>query len=171
MLRTPPGRRIAAALLACALVTGLAGCGSDDGGPRQVGTVLDRTDDEGHRFRQIPEEDAPEVGVVVTPDGSRDGGWDIRIRVRHFRLSPAGTPSRAEHGRGYARLYLDGRRLAVLRATGHHLDGRRLSRGTHQLTARLFADDHTVWAVDGTPVEATADLTASGAETASPAVG
>ena len=34
-------------------------------------------------------------------------------------------------------------------------------RGTHHLTARLYADDHTVWAVADKPVEATADLTAS----------
>ncbi|WP_338694877.1 hypothetical protein V2W30_08205 [Streptomyces sp. Q6] len=154
---------------AAALLAGLVGCGDDDGGPRRVGTVLDRTDDEGRHFRQVPEKDAPEAGIVVQPDADPSAGWDIRIRLRHFRLSPPGTGSRAVHGRGYAQLYLDGRRLALLRTLDHRLPGSRVGRGTHHVTVRLYADDHTVWAVDGEPVEATADLTASGAETASPA--
>lgn len=168
MPRTPPGRAAATALLVCALLTGLAGCGADDGGPRQVGKVLDRTDEEGHHFREIPPEGAPEVGVTVEPDADPADGWDVRIRVRDFRLSPADAPARAVHGRGYAQLYLDGHRLARLHSLDHRVPGERIGRGTHQLTARLYADDHTVWAVEGEPVEATADLTASGAETASP---
>ncbi|GAA2309850.1 hypothetical protein OKJ48_16805 [Streptomyces kunmingensis] len=167
MSRTPRVRATAA-LLACAVLTGLAGCGGDAEGPREVGKVLERTDDEGRRFREVPGKDAPEIGIVVQPDADPSGGWDLRIRVRHFRLSPAGTPADAVHGRGYAQLYLDGRRLAQLRVTDHRLSATRVTRGTHQVTARLYADDHTVWAVDGEPVEATADLTASGTETAPP---
>ncbi|MEV1022657.1 hypothetical protein [Streptomyces sp. NPDC050264] len=169
MPRTQQARAAAAAtLLACALLTGLAGCGSDGGGPRHVGTVLDSTDDEGGRYRQIPKKDAPEIGVVVQPDAAPPGGWDIRIRIRHFRLTPKGTPAHAVHGRGYVQLYLDGHRLARLRTTDHRLPATRVTRGTHHVTARLYADDHTVWAVDGEPLEATADLTASGAETDPP---
>ncbi|WP_420032824.1 hypothetical protein ACN2WE_08975 [Streptomyces sp. cg28] len=168
MPRTTPARALAASLLACALVTGLAGCGDDDGGPRQVGKVLDTTDDDGRHFRQVPGDDAPDVGLIVQPDPRPDGGWDIKVRVRNFRFSPKDAAARAVHGRGYARLYLDGTRLSVLRAVDYRLPGTRLSRGTHKVTARLYADDGTVWAVEGRPVEATADLTASGAETASP---
>ncbi|MBO1331932.1 hypothetical protein [Streptomyces sp. VRA16 Mangrove soil] len=168
MPRTSPARALAATLLTCALLTGLAGCGDDDGGPRHVGTVLDKTDAEGRHLRQIPGKDAPDVGLVVQPDPGPDGGWDIRIRVRNFRLSPRGTEARAVHGRGYVQLYLDGRRLTLLRAVDYRLPGDRVTRGTHKVTARLYADDRTVWAVEGEPVEATADLTASGAETASP---
>ncbi|NEB77186.1 hypothetical protein G3I40_18460 [Streptomyces sp. SID14478] len=169
MPRTTPHARAAAALLTCALVvTGLAGCGDDGGGPQHVGKVIDRTDGDGSPYRQIPEEDAPEVGITVEPDADPGAGWDVRIRVRDFRLSPAGTPAKAVHGRGYAQLSLDGRRLARLRTVDHRLTADRVTRGTHHLTVRLYADDHTVWAVDGKPVEATADLTASGAETASP---
>ena len=36
--------------------------------------------------------------------------------------------------------------------------------GTHTVTARLHADDGTVWVVDGEPVESAADITASGTE-------
>ncbi|MYT72855.1 MULTISPECIES: hypothetical protein [unclassified Streptomyces] len=168
MPRTTPARALAASLLACALVTGLAGCGADDGGPRQVGKVLDTTDDDGRHFRQVPGDDAPGVGLIVQPDPRPDGGWDIKVRVRNFRFSPKDAAARPVHGRGYAQLYLDGTRLSRLRAVDYRLPGTRLSRGTHKVTARLYADDGTVWAVEGRPVEATADLTASGAETASP---
>ncbi|MFE6892952.1 hypothetical protein [Streptomyces sp. NPDC057694] len=168
MPRTTPARALAATLLACALLTGLAGCGDDGGGPRQVGKVLETTDDDGHRFRQLPTEGAPEVGLIVQPDPRPDGGWDIKIRVRNFRFSSEDAAARAVHGRGYAQLYLDGARLSRLRAVDYRLPGTRVSRGTHKVTARLYADDGTVWAVEGKPVEATADLTASGAETASP---
>ncbi|MYW69682.1 hypothetical protein GTY65_37305 [Streptomyces sp. SID8379] len=165
---TSSARNLAATLLACALLTGLAGCGDDDGGPRQVGKVLETSDGEGRHYRQIPAEDAPEVGLTVQPDPGPEGGWDIRVRVEHFRFSPEGTPVRAVHGRGYVRLYLDGKRLARLHVVDYRLSGARVSRGTHKVTARLYADDHTVWAVEGEPVEATADLTASGADTATP---
>ncbi|WP_353941618.1 hypothetical protein ABII15_08245 [Streptomyces sp. HUAS MG91] len=168
MPRTTPPRALAAALLACALLTGLAGCGDDDGGPRRVGKVLDTTDSDGRHFRQIPAEGAPEIGLVVQPDPRPSGGWDVRLRVRNFRFSDRDAADRAVHGRGYAQLYLDGTRLSRLRADDFRLPGTRVSRGTHKVTARLYADDGTAWAVEGQPVEATADLTASAAETASP---
>ncbi|WP_327664102.1 MULTISPECIES: hypothetical protein [unclassified Streptomyces] len=157
----PALRAAAAALLTCALLAGAVGCGADDNGPREAGEVLSRTDAEGHHYRRVPTEDAPEIGLIVKPQTGPAGGWEVRIWVRRFRLSPHGTPARAVERRGYARLYLDGRRLARLRAVDYRLPGTRLHRGTHHLTARLYADDHTVWAVADKPVQATADLTAS----------
>ncbi|WP_425835713.1 hypothetical protein [Streptomyces fractus] len=165
----PSLRAPAVALLTCALLAGAAGCGDggdgrggrDDGGPRRVGEVLSRTDAEGHHYRRVPEEGAPEVGLIVKPQTGPAGGWEVRVRVRRFRLSPPGTPARAVEGHGYVRLYLDGRFLARPRSVDYRLPGTRLHRGTHHLTARLYADDHTVWAVADKPVEATADLTAS----------
>ncbi|MFF3494260.1 hypothetical protein ACFYWS_23235 [Streptomyces sp. NPDC002795] len=160
----PSLRAAATALLTCALLAGVAGCGGDGGeagGPRNAGEVLSRTDSAGHHYRRIPTEGAPGIGLIVKPQTGPAGGWEVRIWVRRFRLSPHGTPARAVEGRGYARLYLDGRRLARLRAVDYRLPGTRLHRGTHRLTARLYADDHTVWAVADKPVEATADVTAS----------
>jgi hypothetical protein len=64
-------------------------------------------------------------------------------------------------GRGVARLYVDGRTVARLRTAECRLAGRLVPRGTHHITARLYADDGTVWAVRGKPIESTADITAS----------
>ncbi|MFI6349292.1 hypothetical protein [Streptomyces sp. NPDC050560] len=166
---TPHGPRPALAastLLLCALTLTTAGCdsgrhtGPAKPSPTVPGKLIDTTDEDGHRLRQVREDDAPEVDLVVRP-ASADG-WDLRLTVHRFRFSPAGDDGGpARHGRGQARLYLDGRSLARLHGPGYHLPSRLVSRGTHQVTARLYADDSTVWAVRGKPVETTADLTAA----------
>jgi hypothetical protein len=165
-------RGLLAALAVCALLGGPAGCGSGDVhegkdgvSASPVGELLDETDEAGRRYRQIDEEGAPEVAIEVQPDS--DHGWDVRLTVQHFRFSPAGTPSAAVAGRGIAILYLDGRSVVTLRTAEYHLPGDLVPRGTHQVTARLYADDYTVWAVDDEPVESTADITASQAGDAS----
>lgn len=175
-------RRPLAVLAVCVLsLAGSAGCGSSDGpaggaSPSPVGRLLEGRDKEGRPYREVERDGAPDVGVEVQPDA--DGGWDVRLTVRNFRFSPAGSPARAVAGRGLAHLYVDGRLVARLRAPGYRLSARLVPRGTHQVTARLYADDGTVWAVDGDPVETTADVTTSQpgpagtappAETSSPA--
>jgi hypothetical protein len=161
-------RGLVAALAVCVLLlTGSAGCGSSDAQernigatPSSVGRLLDDTDQEGRKYRDVGDEAAPEVGIEVQPDTG--GGWAVRLTVRDFRFSPAGT--RVEAGRGLAYLYVDGDLVARLRSHEYRLSARLVPRGTHHVTARLYADDGTVWAVDGKPVECTADITASAAE-------
>lgn len=158
-----------AALAACVLLcAGAAGCGS--GGARgsgtaeksasPVGRVVDRADEEGRPYREVAQGEAPEVGVEVRPDA--DGSWDVRLTVRRFRFSPAGAAARPAAGRGLAHLLVDGRLVGRLRTPDYRLPARLVPRGTHHVTARLYADDGTVWAVAGRPVQSTADITASG---------
>lgn len=154
-------------LAVCVLLgAGSAGCGSsaerERGGgasPAPVGELLEDRDDEGRPYREVGQEDAPGVGIEVQPDVG--GGWAVRLTVRNFRFSPPGAAARAVPGKGLAQLYLDGRPVARLRAPECRLADRLVPRGTHQVTVRLHADDGTVWAVDGAPVESTADITAS----------
>ncbi|MFF9818838.1 hypothetical protein [Streptomyces sp. NPDC014006] len=162
-------------LLAALVVTVLlflasAGCGSGEARSREkqgtgdttrpVGKVLDDTDEEGRHYREIGAKHAPEVGVEVQP---RTGGtWDVRLILRRFRLSPAGTKAEAVAGRGTARLSVDGRRVADLRTPTYRLPARLVPHGLHHVTVRLYADDGTVWAVGGKAVQSTADVTASG---------
>ncbi|MER7406781.1 hypothetical protein ABT373_31005 [Streptomyces sp. NPDC000070] len=160
-------RRPLAVLAVCVLlVAGSAGCGSsaerERGGgaqPTPVGRLLEDRDDEGRPYREVGQEGAPGVGIEVQPGAA--GGWDVRLTLRNFRFSPAGAQAGAVAGRGLAHLYVDGRLVARLRAPGYRLPARLVPRGTHQVTARLYADDGTVWVVDGAPVESTADITAS----------
>jgi hypothetical protein len=124
-----------------------------------VGKIIDHTDEEGRAYREVEEKDAPEVGVEVLPD---DGGnWDVRLTVHRYRFSPAGTTTRPAAGRGVAHLLVDGRLVDRLHAPEYRLSARLVPRGTHHVTARLYADDDTVWAVAGEPVQSTADITAS----------
>ncbi|MFI0811785.1 hypothetical protein [Streptomyces echinatus] len=157
-----------AALAVCVLLSfGAVACatGEAHGGtvaPSPVGKVLDNTDETGRNLREVPRKNAPEVAVEVTPDAA--GGWDVRLALRHFRCSAPGTRPAAAIGRGLAHLYVDGRPVARLRTPAYHLAAGLVPQGTHQITARLYADDGTVWAVRGKPVESTADITVSDAE-------
>lgn len=159
-------RGLLAALAVCALLGGSAGCGTgaaherrDAVSPSPVGKILDETDKEGRHYREVDKKSAPEVAIEVQPDS--DDGWNVRLTVRHFRFSPAAAKPEAVAGRGIALLSLDGRTLATLRTSQYHLAGDLVPRGTHHVTARLYADDRTAWAVHGKPVESTADITAS----------
>ncbi|MFC9847144.1 hypothetical protein ACFWFF_03990 [Streptomyces sp. NPDC060223] len=167
-------RGLLAALAVCALLGGTASCGSGDArepkdgvSASPVGELLEKTDEAGRRYREIEEKGAPEVAIEVQPES--DNGWDVRLTVERFRFSPAGTRSVAVAGSGIAILYLDGRSIATLRTSEYHIPGDLVPRGTHQVTARLYADDQTLWAVDEEPVESTADITASQARQTSDA--
>ncbi|KUL41027.1 hypothetical protein [Streptomyces regalis] len=164
-------RNLLAALAVCVLLlTGSVGCGSSDArkqgesgaSPSPVGKILDDTDDDGRHYREVDEGSAPEVGIEVQPDpDGGDGSWDVRLTVRGFRFSPAGTKAQAVAGRGFAYLFVDGRPVTGLRTPEYRLPADLVPRGTHKVTVRLYADDGTVWAVDGDPVERTADITSS----------
>jgi hypothetical protein len=160
-------RGLLALLAVCVLlVTGSVSCGSSGAqghrnGPSvsPVGKVLDDTDHEGRHYREVDKENAPEVGIVVQPDS--DDSWSVRLTVENFTFSPAATKAKAVPGRGVAVLFVDDRPVTTLRTPSYRLAAGYVPQGTHKVTARLYADDGTVWAVDGDPVESTADVTAS----------
>ncbi|MGW2487132.1 hypothetical protein ACWCV9_07895 [Streptomyces sp. NPDC001606] len=165
-------RKFWAALAVCVLLPlGAAGC--DDGAPRPgtsapspVGKVLTGTDGTGRHLRQVAAQSAPEVGVEVTPDPA--GGWDVRLSFHRFRCSAPDARPTAVPGRGRVRLLVDGHQVARLRTPRYHLPPRLVPHGTHHVTARLYADDGTVWAVQGRPVQSTADITVSDAQSRAP---
>ncbi|MER6533967.1 hypothetical protein ABT215_09170 [Streptomyces sp900105755] len=167
-------RGLPGALAVCVLLlVAAAGCGTGSAqrqpgaeSPAPVGKILGETDESGRHYRELDKKHAPEVGTVVTPDAA--GGWDVRLDVHRFRFSRASAAAKAVAGRGLAYLFVDGGLVTRLRTPAYHLPAGLVPHGTHHITARLYADDGTVWAVHGKPVESTADVTASGAETASP---
>ncbi|MEU6353479.1 hypothetical protein ABZ896_29845 [Streptomyces sp. NPDC047072] len=160
-------RGLLAVLALCVLLlTGVASCGSggaEEGGGGKavtpVGKVLDDTDDEGRHYREVGKGNAPEVGIEVQPND--DDSWSVRLTVKDFRFSDAGAGEKAVAGRGVAVLLVDDRPVTTLRTPSYRLAASYVPQGTHRVTARLYADDGTVWAVDGDPVESTADVTAS----------
>ncbi|MEU7552708.1 hypothetical protein AB0B01_10145 [Streptomyces sp. NPDC044571] len=124
-----------------------------------AGTLLDTRDGAGHRLREIPAEGAPEIQLAARPDS--EDGWNLRLTVKNFRFTPDSTGGAALPGAGHAHLELDGRTLARLYGPWFHLPAAQVPEGAHTLTVRLYADDHTAWAVAGMPVEAATGLTAA----------
>ncbi|MEU1477481.1 hypothetical protein ACFYZ8_24705 [Streptomyces sp. NPDC001668] len=159
-------RGLLAALAVCVvLVTGSVSCGTSGQEQKEgqsvspVGKVLDDTDHEGRHYREVDKDNAPDVGIEVQPNP--DDSWSVRLTVENFDFSPGNTKHRAVSGRGVAVLFVDERPVSTLRTPECRLAAAYVPQGTHKVTARLYADDGTVWAVDGHPVESTADVTAS----------
>lgn len=175
---SPRGRRSAAVLLAAALLLGAAACGgrptthhkpgtSHEQATGDNGRLLSADDGSGNRLRQVDAQGAPEISVAVRPDS--EDGWNVHLSVRHFRFTPDSVGGAALLGRGHARLFLDGHPLARVYGTWFHLPQSllRAAGGGTRLTARLYADDHTAWAVGSAPVQAVATL--GGTTSADPA--
>lgn len=169
---SPRGRRSAAALLTAALLLGAAACGgrptthhkpgtSHEQATGDNGRLLTADDGSGNRLRQVDAQGAPEISVAVRPDS--EDGWNVHLSVRHFRFTPDSVGGAALLGRGHARLFLDGHPLARVYGTWFHLPHSLLDAagGGTRLTARLYADDHTAWAVGSAPVQAVATLGAA----------
>ncbi|MFJ1641344.1 cupredoxin domain-containing protein [Streptomyces sp. NPDC088256] len=153
------------------LVLGASGCGgratthhkpgtSHEQAGGSVGRLLAADDGAGNRLRQVDAEGAPAVTVSVRPDS--EDGWNVHLSVRNFTFTPDSVGGAALLGRGHARLFLDGHPLARVYGSWFHLPASlvRTAGGGTGLTARLYADDHTAWAVNSAPVQATASLAA-----------
>lgn len=168
--RRRPARAAALAVLLLLLVGGAAtGCGgratthhkpgtTHEQASGDVGTLLDAQDGGGHRLREVPAQGAPEVRLTARPDS--EDGWNLQLAVTGFRFTPDSTGGAALPGAGHAHLDLDGHKLARVYGPWFHLPAAQVPQGPHTLTVRLYADDHTAWAVAGKPVESTVQLTA-----------
>ncbi|MFD3540310.1 hypothetical protein ACFWUQ_12525 [Streptomyces sp. NPDC058662] len=153
--------------LALLLAGGATGCGgratthhkpgtSHEQATGSVGTLLTADDGAGHRLREVPAEGAPEVRLTLRPDS--EDGWNLQLDVRNFRFTPDSAGGAALPGAGHAHLEIDGRKAARLYGPWFHLPAAQVPEGARTLTVRLYADDHTAWAVSGKPVENAAPL-------------
>ncbi|MFG2837375.1 hypothetical protein ACGFYE_20490 [Streptomyces zaomyceticus] len=149
-------------VLVLAAALSLAGCGgratthhkpgtSHQEATGSSGTLLAARDEGGRRLRELPTADAPTVRAEARPDS--EGGWNVHLTVERFRFTPESTGGAALPGRGHARLLVDGRELTRLYGPWGYVPA-----GAHTLTVRLHADDHTVWAAAGAPVQTTVRL-------------
>ncbi|WP_432060429.1 hypothetical protein [Streptomyces sp. S1] len=166
----PPLRRRFGGLCLVLVLTAapvLAGCGgratthhkpgtSHQEATAGSGTLLSARDEAGHRLRELPAAEAPTVRAEVRPDS--EGGWNVHLTVERFLFTPESTGGAAVPGRGHARLLVDGREAGRLYGPWGYVPP-----GARTLTVRLHADDHTVWAADGAPVQATVPLTGASA--------
>ncbi|WP_405689006.1 hypothetical protein [Streptomyces sp. NBC_00057] len=175
-----PGVAAVTVLTAGALVFGASACGgratthhkpgtSHEQTSGSVGRLLAADDGSGHRLRQVDAKGAPAVTVAVRPDS--EDGWNVHLSVQNFRFTPDSVGGAALLGRGHARLFLDGHPLARVYGSWYHLPDSlvRSAGGGAGLTARLYADDHTAWAVNSAPIQATTSLATASAQPTAPA--
>ncbi|MGW6568998.1 hypothetical protein [Streptomyces sp. NPDC054975] len=171
-LRPAPRRVAALAAVLLAVALAVEGCGgrptthhkpgtSHQEATGGSGTLLTATDGSGHRLREVPARGAPSVRAEARPD--TEGGWNIHLTVERFRFTPESVGGGAIPGRGHARLLVDGKEAGRAYGPWHHVPP-----GARSVTVRLHADDHTVWAVAGKPVETTVPLGTTGPATTAP---
>ncbi|QYC44283.1 hypothetical protein Nocox_33565 [Nonomuraea coxensis DSM 45129] len=109
-----------------------------------------------HQTRDVPATEAPSVRLEMRPDS--ESGWNLHLVTDRFTFTPDSVGGAALPGTGHAHLYLDGKKIARLYAPWHHLAAEAVPAGTHTLTVRLSADDHTLWSSAGKPVESSATI-------------
>lgn len=146
-------RTCGATFCAATAVVVLASCGSDGGGAGAL------TDEEylGHGLRNVAADDAPSLDVDVEEDDH--GGWNIHIEADGFEFTPEKVNGEAVGGQGHAHVYVDDTKFARVYSEYYHLPASAVGEGEHTVTITLNADDHSVWAVDGKAVTASASVT------------
>lgn len=100
-------------------------------------------------------EPAPQLALSVEPEGE---GWHLTVETEDFTFSEDQADGPHVPGVGHGHLYLNG--LKLRRLYGPEASIGALPPGEHVLRVTLNANDHRTYAVGGTPVTATATITA-----------
>ncbi len=159
-----------AALISLAFIAG--GCGSDDptsstdgdmgmGDDSDMGDMdmdmdmddMDMDDGDGHSHDEIVYSDWPtdfEEPTVILEASAVDGGdIELSIDISGFNIVSGDTEGAAAN-EGHVHVYVDGVEKGMFFSNDVSLTG--VSPGPHQLMVELSAMDHTVLAVDGSPM-------------------
>ena len=110
-----------------------------------------------HKHDQIEissHSEKPAVSLEVARDAV--GGWNIYLKVKNFRFAPENVNGSPVPGEGHAHLYVDGEKVARLYGPWFHLGS--LSSGRHTISVTLNANNHASLVLNGTPVEASAEI-------------
>lgn len=116
-----------------------------------VGRVLEVGDGHGNLLREAPSDARPAVSLRVKADPA--GGWTVRVSTPGFRWAPEDVNTPADAASGHAHLYVGATKVARIYGEWVFVPGTAAEAGD-TLSAVLYADDHSAWAVDGKPVEA-----------------
>lgn len=100
------------------------------------------------RFVEMDADQAPVVDLQLIPLAG--GGYNLRVQTLNFIFTPQNIDRDSVPGEGHAHLYLDGVKIARLYGEWHHLSA--LPADAEVLTVSLYANDHSLFTVDGLPV-------------------
>jgi hypothetical protein len=101
--------------------------------------------------------EAGEVTLSMDVEEAEDG-WIVRIEAPGLEFSADAADGAHVPGQGHGHLYLNG--LKLQRVYAKELRIGALPPGRYELTLSLNANDHRAYAVDGTPLTATATIEA-----------
>lgn len=154
--------RLKGATVSVATLLVLTGCGTGPPAGEEnqqslsEGQLLSAESADGHKLRNVPAEQAPRVELEVTEDSS--SGWNVHVVTEGFEFAPERL-GEVRPQEGHAHLFIDGEKVARLYGPWYHLSGSAVPAGEHELSVSLNANDHTLWAVDGEPIQASTTVT------------
>ncbi len=124
--------------------------------------------DMSHEHAHMPAVEAPgdmTVGLRVEQDAK--AGWNLFFDTTGFTWAPEHASTAHVPGEGHAHLYVDGTKVARIYGDAFHLES--LDPGSHMIMIELNTNEHSPYAVDGSPVTDVATVEVPGvAETAAP---
>ncbi len=97
----------------------------------------------------------PEVAIRVEPDPK--SGHNLFVELENFEIAPERASTEPVDGEGHLHLYIDGERQMRFYNTEIHLEG--LTEGDHEIAVEVSANNHSPYALDGTPIRATTSVT------------
>lgn len=98
---------------------------------------------------------APTLTLTIHPDGPQSR--NLHIGVTGFTFAPEAVNGPHIPGEGHAHIYVNNVKFARAYAPWVLLDA--LPKGIHTVRVTLNANDHSVLATGGTPIEATTEVT------------
>ena len=100
------------------------------------------------------EGDAPELAIEVVEDPM--SGYNAFITVDGMTLSAENVNCENVAGEGHLHIYVNGQKLGRLYGTATHIPV--LPDGDVEITVGAFANDHSVYVLDGDPIEASTTI-------------
>lgn len=104
---------------------------------------------------EVPADQAPTVELIVAEDAK--SGYNISIITTNFTFTPRSVNEENVAGEGHAHLYVDGEKIGRLYGNYYHYDEN--FEGTKTFRVELNANDHSVYAVDGEPIQTEVTVT------------
>ncbi|MDX2243051.1 MAG: hypothetical protein NW224_20415 [Leptolyngbyaceae cyanobacterium bins.302] len=106
-----------------------------------------------HKMVEVPAgQPIPTVNLILHPDAMN--GWNLEVKVTNFVFAPDRVNTKGTSvNEGHAHLYVDGKKVARLYGSWHHLPA--LPPGDHKITVTLNTNDHGELVYGGKPIQAT----------------
>jgi len=101
-----------------------------------------------------PGQEPPALALSLHKDPVK--GWNVQLMTENFEFAPSAAGLEPVPGQGHAHLMIDGKKVARLYSHWHHLPN--LPAGKHEILVTLNANNHAGLAVNGRPIQASAEI-------------